>query len=244
MKIHTLILFLVLCIPVTQKIVAQNTTDQDKTLYFFLNGFREETSLSSYVSYDSATYLEDYTFFSLNVGILSVGIKLKNKNNMSHFIEIMPIRISMADNNYRLFQNTPEINELYIEGETVTRYSSAITYQPTFNISPQKKVNPYIGLAGCLEYNYFKYTPYESDFFQQSIHRIRFLFQLNPGLEIRLMERIKMDLDIPLTFYMLQYEINNTQNPVIPVNQRTWSQFISKLGPRIFQVRIGVGYSF
>jgi hypothetical protein len=65
-----------------------------------------------------------------------------------------------------------------------------------------------------------------------------------PRIAYSFNERWFLDINVPITFYQLAYRKETSEDPRIPVNDRSTDSFESEAFPAIFQLRMGGGVRF
>ncbi len=178
--------------------------------------------------------------YAYDFGGLSIAVE---KNIGKHFrreMEWLPVRLKFTDSETkqtRIDENIPTITN----GSTTFLIESAIRYQINYYPLAHRngKLNPYIGLSSRLNGIRYVIEPKVSSF-KTANSIVGLSFQLIPGLEWKLNEKMYLVFDLPLTWYDLNYHWQRVDNPAVPLEQQRIKYSQYEFLPKGVDFRIGL----
>jgi len=223
-------------------LLAQNdSSTKNRKFKVYLNA-----SYNNYII-DESSYIADVTNYykyegnNLNIGSLSFALEFYKSKKVSHEIEFMPISFSQEKCKESIIINE-EIGP--INGNRTSNLYSTARYQLNYHILKEKSIRPYIGLSPQL---FYKFTKNEPFYLQSPInlhHEFSLLFAIIPGFDIKLNEKLDLNINIPITFLETTIEKSKINTPYRSYEDISNSELTGTFFPQKYNFRIGVSYLF
>jgi hypothetical protein len=105
-----------------------------------------------------------------------------------------------------------------------------------------EKFKPVIGFSASPYIQWNKHQPGLSNAFPTSRTTVGLFMSVIPRVEYQLNDHWYLDLNLPLSILTMNYITNRTNNPNLPIEDRTSHIIDFHNGPIAFAVRFGVGY--
>jgi len=176
----------------------------------------------------------------LELGIFSIAMELNSTERSSHQFEIMPFRFHRQDVN----ETITEGDNIQIVGEGLTTtFQSVLWYQYIYYFRPDKIIRPYLGPALQLFCKMSSYRPYVSLTYPAGEFDFGLLLAAAPGMDIKLGDKLRLDINLPLGFYDFKLNSVRTDNPTVTLNQRRTSKLTGAIPPGKLNFRVGLCYA-
>lgn len=177
---------------------------------------------------------------------ISPAFVFVNKKGNSSELELSRIGYYQNyDKEFTLIDSTGV--EYNVEGAKQNFFELFIRYEYKWHLFKKKKWEkfaPIIGVSATPFYQGSWIKSLKSTDFPISKMSYGMYFSAIPRLEYNFTEKLFIDLNVPINFLRLAYTRVKTEDPRIPVENRTTSGFSADSGPISFSVRLGIGYRF
>jgi len=236
---------LVILAILSSEIFAQNSENK-RALKVYTNVLIESQERSfDFGPTDSLNYFLAIDDFQ--IGYFTPAINFIRENGNIHEIELSRFTFGrIKADSLTVFTDSDRNSRVRI-GPALNRIQIAFRYEYLWLINksnPDSKWKVYLGFAGEPFLRSLNYRPAETTDFPFTLLDVGINISAVPRITYFLNERWFMDINIPFTVSQLAYRTESSENPQIPVNDRSVNSFETEAFPSIFQVRVGGGLRF
>lgn len=113
-----------------------------------------------------------------------------------------------------------------------------------FALKPESKWRGSLGLGFSPYFSHSASAPGNSSEFGSSRTNVGFKTSLIPRFNYQINERWMLDFNLPLNFYNSYFDVQRTDNPEVPLEQREVSTFNLEAFTGGIEFRMGLGFKF
>jgi hypothetical protein len=184
---------------------------------------------------------------NLDLGSLSLGIEIFS-TKLGHEIEFIPVQMNQEDNltsvTY-LADQTEQEGILHAGLKTTSIHSSLVYHFRYYFLSHSgSRMQPCVGSSSKLFTDYQKSRPKTTETYTNSQFETRGALQFTPGITIGICKAISLIVDIPFSVARLKYVRDRIDNPLLPIAKRTKESIVTEMFPKVYQVKLGLGFKF
>lgn len=158
------------------------------------------------------------------------------KGNVSQLFELSDFRISRTSPNPipDTVVNSPLFASTYI--------NIGFRYGFLFRLIPESsRIYPFVAIYTEPYYQYQSIDPYSSNYFPTTFFTAGNRFGAMPGIRFHLRNNFFLDLEALVQLFDISFAQNQTDNPALPVRQRSTNTMGWELFPGELQFRFGLG---
>lgn len=222
------------------------------SLIFVLNAYSQEhyfnvSNISMYHQLD--TYIEDQNIldpmhesssFEITNSMLALGYTRTN-GRFSQEITLMPLKYEYS-NSELAFHYDNGGYQIYA-GEELYQFKSMLDHKFSFLLrASSNRFVPSLGLGGLLFNEYQNFSPKVSNRFARQINYFAFFVQANLGMSIKLMDRLKLNIQIPIMLFETSILWQKNDNQTYRESDRSFSNKTNQFMPHFYQLRLGLSY--
>lgn len=222
------------------------------SLFFVLNVSAQEhyfnlSNVSMFHQLDS--YIEDQNIsnplyesksYTITNSMLALGYTRKN-GRFSQEITLMPLKYEYS-NSELAFHYDNGGYQIYA-GEELYQFKSMLDYKFSFLLrASSKRFVPSLGFGGLLFNEYQNFSPKVSNRFKRQNNYLAFFAQANLGMSIKLMDRLKLNIQIPIMLFESSILWQKNDNQTYKESDRSISNKTNQFLPHFYQLRLGLSY--
>jgi hypothetical protein len=183
---------------------------------------------------------------SSNLQILhpTFAFQWKTKKNNFHEIELTNLALGVVKNGTE--NDTTGDGEIMGKSKLVTT-SISMRYEYILNLNKiaDNKLVPSVGFAANPYYSMANYKPGVTNLFPASVINLGLKIFVIPRVTYYFSPRFFFDLDVPLCFFDTYLQSVKSDDPTLPIPERTITTITIDAFPKLFcQLRIGFGLKF
>jgi hypothetical protein len=221
---------------------AQNTNlDYKSALKIYnLTTFEEQTK-STRIN-GTAPFRYESTNSALKIIRPTIAFQWKTGKNNFHEIELTNLMLGKTMTKTE-FVNDSTTNRQTVTGSDISTTALSVRYEYIlrFSESKDRKLVPSVGFGINPYYERNNYSPIISSSFPTSETSLGMRTYLTPRISYFVTSKVFIDVNIPVCVFDSFYLSDKTDNPTIPIDNRTISSFSYNQFPKLFSGRIGVG---
>lgn len=222
------------------------------SLLFALQSFSQEhyfnvSNISMYHALDS--YIEDQNIanplfeskaYTITNSMLALGYTRTN-GRFSQEISLMPLKYQYSNSELAFHYDNGGF-QIY-GGEELYQFKSMLDYKISYLLrASSKRFVPSFGLGGLFFNEYQNFSPKVSNRFARQINFFAFFVQANLGMSIKLMDRLKLNIQIPIMLFETSILWQKNDNQTYKESDRSIRNNTNQFLPHFYQLRLGLSY--
>jgi hypothetical protein len=194
------------------------------------------------ISMIQGPFSNKYVRYDLQLFHPTIAVEWKTKKNNFHEIELTSFTVGQVETIAQLTTDSSGIVHA-LNGNNLSSTFISLRYEYILNFckSKDKKLVPSMGFGINPYFRQDNLEPQVSSFYPESVRYIGARTYLIPRLTYYPNSKLFIDVNIPLCVFDAYSVVDKEQNPAIPENLRTITEFNYEEFSKIFSARIGVG---